>query len=75
MFGWTAMKNGIQIFDTSNIFLDIAHFRQSVKNFHLFRALHNIWSRKSSNIICISNGFHINNIQNEIQKELWRYDQ
>ena len=63
-------KTVIQIFDTSNIFLDIAHFRYNVKNFHLFRALHNIWSRKSSNSISISNGFHIDNIQSKMLKEL-----
>ena len=71
MFGRMAIKkNIIQIFDTSNSFLDIAHFIYNVKNFHLFRVLHNIWWRKSSNVISISNGFHINNIQSKMQQEL-----
>ena len=71
MIGRMAIKKPVlQSFDTSNSFLDIAHYRLNIKNFHLFRALHNICSRKSSNIISISDGFHINNIQSEMQQEI-----
>ena len=69
MFGRMAIKKPSFKFSMFLIFfLDIAHFRQNVKNFHLFRSCHNIWPRKSSNIINILDDFYTNNIQSKMQK-------
>ena len=66
---WNCYQNAVlAIFDTSEFFLDIAQFRLNIKNFHSLHVLHNIWPRKSSNIINISDGFHINNFPDKIPK-------